>query len=942
MSGFEHTRSKVVSKHQHPYIHPISEFSYSNPSTGTAITNAEEAFDWIFAVLYPHATDSVATKAALDALVGPSINDYRVVMADETQGGVMTAYRYEQLEGAVAAGWNLIYKLSWGESSVVSGVLNKTMDVCVYRYGYDEKDGDGVDKTGVDAGQTIYGGASANTHLTLKANSGDGVGAATGYVQHGDNVRPQLDSTYSLGTTGVRYLKIWTDEITVATTTIGSGGAINDSGGTLVTTGIWQINGGLTDANVPVAINIGDASNTVFGTEVIVSGSSFVGAINQLQQSQYYEENTGIVAWTGAGVYYSVSGTDFTVERGGSGYIRGKAVTWAGGQTATSLAANTTTVVGMDTTGTIITTTTFDDYADIIFLFEVLNDGTNIVVVKEDHPYNVDAQLSHYLHHNVGIVIRGTGAIVTRIATGTGAAAGDREIEISGADVLEDHGLKTTIPDSGGTGETWDTYYTNGSGNWTRHVEQTQIPMVYNNSGTPTALSTGGANSVSVMVLYVSKDDKNTATPTYYAVMDNAAYANTGSALNAISAGTVAVATNELAKLELAQLGYAVIVNNVAGGYIYDLIIQKSTFNSKLVGGGTVGNAALISVSTGAFDGILSAADSNVQQALETIDDIGLQLNVDNLRLDGNTISSTDTNGNIIIDPNGTGLIELGAAYYPETTSAWDIGKTGNVWNDLWIDGNIQDGTTTFSIANLMTFATVGSPSSGDCLFWDGAKWVTSAPDTEIDHGSISGLTGSDDHTQYVLLAGRTGGQTIYGSDTTAENLSLIPNSAATNGKVIFTSNFSPVGNGAEDIGGSSNYIKDLYIAGQAIGARLQNDSLANITTACSAGTPGRIWYEPTLKGIYVDNGGVPQRISSDSVYYEDAATWEGTATTKTYDLTSIAPDCDDARRLVWSLKDNSNNFEQTGGVIDHPAATSVRVTFSIPPASGTYTLVGR
>lgn len=37
------------------------------------------------------------------------------------------------------------------------------------------------------------------------------------------------------------------------------------------------------------------------------------------------------------------------------------------------------------------------------------------------------------------------------------------------------------------------------------------------------------------------------------------------------------------------------------------------------------------------------------------------QLNVDNLRLDGNTISSTDTNGNITLDPNGTGDIVLDA-----------------------------------------------------------------------------------------------------------------------------------------------------------------------------------------------------------------------------------------------------------------------------------------
>lgn len=34
------------------------------------------------------------------------------------------------------------------------------------------------------------------------------------------------------------------------------------------------------------------------------------------------------------------------------------------------------------------------------------------------------------------------------------------------------------------------------------------------------------------------------------------------------------------------------------------------------------------------------------------------QWNVDNLRLDGNTLSSTDTNGNILLDPNGTGYVQ--------------------------------------------------------------------------------------------------------------------------------------------------------------------------------------------------------------------------------------------------------------------------------------------
>ena len=32
--------------------------------------------------------------------------------------------------------------------------------------------------------------------------------------------------------------------------------------------------------------------------------------------------------------------------------------------------------------------------------------------------------------------------------------------------------------------------------------------------------------------------------------------------------------------------------------------------------------------------------------------------NVDNLTVDGNTLSSTDANGNILLDPNGTGTID--------------------------------------------------------------------------------------------------------------------------------------------------------------------------------------------------------------------------------------------------------------------------------------------
>jgi len=53
-----------------------------------------------------------------------------------------------------------------------------------------------------------------------------------------------------------------------------------------------------------------------------------------------------------------------------------------------------------------------------------------------------------------------------------------------------------------------------------------------------------------------------------------------------------------------------------------------------------------------------------------------------------------------------------------------------------------------------------------------------------IDHGGLAGL-GDDDHTQYLRLAGRAGGQTAYGGTGAAETLTLVSTAHATKGNII-------------------------------------------------------------------------------------------------------------------------------------------------------------
>jgi len=66
------------------------------------------------------------------------------------------------------------------------------------------------------------------------------------------------------------------------------------------------------------------------------------------------------------------------------------------------------------------------------------------------------------------------------------------------------------------------------------------------------------------------------------------------------------------------------------------------------------------------------------------------QLNVDNIRLDGNTISSTDTNGNVNIDPAGTGdtIIASGNVKIGDATT--------DVTSKLTVSGNGSADTATF------------------------------------------------------------------------------------------------------------------------------------------------------------------------------------------------------------------------------------------------------
>lgn len=655
--------------------------------------------NYIIAVLYPQTKANVANVAALP-LVGNTINDMRVV--DDDGDGKAASYRWEQREGEASPSWHKIYDMDWGVDSILQGMILKTQDIYVKQWGYDDLDATGTPVAGLLAGQSIYGGASAGTNLTLFANSGDGTGPNTGFVQVGDNFRPTTNATRSLGTTTERWLKVWSAEYQAGTMNIQSG-SITDTLGTI----------DFDDENLTTT------GSGTFGTLLLGSGS----ITDSSGDISFGDENLTTTGYVDADYVYAI----------------GSASTFASG-----------TMIG-----------------DITFA---------------------------------------NGSI-------TSASAGIN----FGSENLDTLGNLTAATVTG------------------------------------TSRTDGG---------------------------------------------------------NLRLIGNTLISTNVDG----DINIAPD-------GVGEVYLTAPLHVDNGYLVNLYATNQVNIAT---------------DLTLSGGAYMSIATSGakNLRLDPSG--VLQTTANFVPVVDNSNDLGTSSFRFNDLFIGGSIGDGTTTVSSATIQSLRDINvGVAAGMSLFYDGTKWVASAPDTEIDHGTVSGLL-DDDHTQYALLAGRAGGQTLIGGTAASNNLALQSTAHATKGVITTDSVIRATGDGTIDLGTASFNWRDIYLTGQMFGARLQNATTAG-APAASAGTKGRMYYNTDLEDVFVDRGGTWKKLSLEKYVNQDASGWNGSVSQVVY---TVSSEVSDARECIWVFKDNSNAFEQLAVEITM-TQTQVTVTAGFNLPAGTYTLVG-
>lgn len=179
----------------------------------------------------------------------------------------------------------------------------------------------------------------------------------------------------------------------------------------------------------------------------------------------------------------------------------------------------------------------------------------------------------------------------------------------------------------------------------------------------------------------------------------------------------------------------------------------------------------------------------------------------------------TDTTGNYVASVAcGSGMSGCVAGAEGATpTLAATLGATVSV-SEL----------ATATAGDLVTWDASGNPAilgigaTGKILTSNGVgaapTWESAAPSV-TDHGALTGLS-DDDHSQYLLLPGRVGGQTLVGGTAAGDDLTLAGTSNGTAGTVLVSSGelrvpASFAGGCSLCVGTTSTGLKDATGAGQ-------------------------------------------------------------------------------------------------------------------------------
>jgi hypothetical protein len=334
------------------------------------------------------------------------------------------------------------------------------------------------------------------------------------------------------------------------------------------------------------------------------------------------------------------------------------------------------------------------------------------------------------------------------------------------------------------------------------------------------------------------------------------------------------------------------------------------------IGSETSGNAANHFVIGGKYftdmldhtPGTLTASSALVADSSSKLDN----LKVDNLDLNGNTISTTNTNGDLTLAPNGTGKVSLTSTNAASSTTTGALVVAGGVGiaGALYVGSSIS--------AQSATFSSINNTPIGNSTASTGAFTTLAASSTSTFTGEATfngGVKiGSDTLAEYIY-------DTVGGAVTGGTGIT-ITNSDVGNTSTVSITNTTVTGAGTPV--GSSTAIPVITFNAQG---QLTAVSTASITT--------------TL-GIAADTGTDSIALASDTLTFTGGEGIDTSINSSTNTITIAAEDATISNKGVASFADA--DFNVTSGAVELKDTVVKSVTTdsgALTPSTHAFSILG-